>query len=413
MQPPEGPLPATERIATLDIVRGFALLGILIMNMPVFTNSLFIEADSSHLWTRPVDRVAEVTRDMLFSGKFNSMFSLLFGIGFTIQFARMRELAPGDATRLYTRRLFVLLTLGLLHAVVFWTGDVLHVYAVLGLALLVLRRASNRMIVGLIVLCLLYPVISGLARLLLTTPEITARLVSEAKAFEASNNLAYGSGSFFDAASEHAREFAYFYGNLWPAWGMFSFYVQMATTMLIGLLVGRNNWVRAIPELLPWVRRLQWWALGIGIVCSLAFGAIFQIDRAPEPTPLKVLGSIAYVLSRLALMLFYVLTIVRLAQLPAWQKRFAPMAAAGRAPLSNYLLQTAVCTTLFYGWGLGWWGHVGPAAQLALALAIYFLVQVPLSLLWLRRFDCGPLEYAWRVLTYGRRLPKHAGAATG
>ncbi|HSS70408.1 MAG TPA: DUF418 domain-containing protein, partial [Casimicrobiaceae bacterium] len=92
------PLPANERIATLDIVRGFALLGILIMNMPGFANSFFIEADGSHLWTSPIDLGAELLRDMLFSGKFNSMFSLLFGIGFTIQLGRLSAREPERAT---------------------------------------------------------------------------------------------------------------------------------------------------------------------------------------------------------------------------------------------------------------------------------------------------------------------------
>jgi uncharacterized protein len=109
-------------------------------------------------------------------------------------------------------------------------------------------------------------------------------------------------------------------------------------------------------------------------------------------------------------MSFYVLTIVRLAQIPAWQRRFAPVAAAGRAPLSNYLMQTLICTTFFYGWGFGWWGKVGPAMQLALAAAIFFLIQVPLSVAWFRRFRYGPLEYAWRVLTYGPRLDQSAAA---
>jgi uncharacterized protein len=408
----DGPVPVAERIATLDIVRGFALLGILIMNMPGFANSFFIEADGSHLWTNPIDRAAELARDMLFSGKFNSMFSLLFGIGFTIQFARMRANAPERATLLYTRRLLVLLALGLLHATVFWTGDVLHIYAALGLVLLlVLRHASNRTIAILIGLCLVYPAVSGVLRLLVTTPEITAQMVAEAKAFEASNNLAYGSGSFLDAAREHTHEFAFFYSSVRHVWGTFGFYVQMATTMLIGFLIGRNDWVRRIPELMPWIRRLQWSALALGLVCSLTFGAIFEIDRVPGPSALKVLGSIAYVLSRLGLMSFYVLTIVRLAQLPAWQRRFQPMADAGRMPLTNYLMQTLICTTLFYGWGFGWWGSVGPALQLALAFAIFFLIQVPLSRYWLRHFEYGPLEYAWRVLTYGRLVPKRRPAA--
>jgi len=82
-------------------------------------------------------------------------------------------------------------------------------------------------------------------------------------------------------------------------------------------------------------------------------------------------------------------------------------------PLTNYLMQTAICTTIFYGWGFGYWGSAGPALQLALAPAIFFLVQVPLSVLWLRHFEYGPLEYAWRVLTYGRMRFKPVTAAAG
>ena len=90
-------LPTSQRIPTLDIVRGFALLGILIMNMPGFSSSFFAEADGSHLWPGAVDQFAEELRNLLFSGKFNSMFSLLFGIGFTIQFERMKKLDPQHA----------------------------------------------------------------------------------------------------------------------------------------------------------------------------------------------------------------------------------------------------------------------------------------------------------------------------
>lgn len=410
----EASLSPRQRIITLDIVRGFALLGILIMNMPGFATSFWAEADGSHLWNAPLDRAAEVLREMLFSGKFNSMFSLLFGIGFTIQFARMQQLAPDRAVTLYLRRLLVLLALGVLHAAVFWTGDVLHIYAVLGLILLlVLRRASDRLILGLIGLCLLYPVVSGVLRLMVMTPEVTAHLVATAKAMEATNNAAYGHGTFLDAAREHAHEFAYFYSTVWSFWGTFGFYVQMATTMLIGVLIGRHRLAERIPEVLPTIRRVHWWAFFIGIGCALVFGVIFETQRTPGPSPLKVLGSLAYVLCRLSMMIFYVLTIVRLAQLPEWQARFAPIAAAGRMPLTNYLMQTAICTTLFYGWGFGLWGKAGPALQLALAPAIFFLVQVPFSVLWLRRFEYGPLEYAWRVLTYGRERFRPVPAVAG
>ena len=397
-----GSIPVSERIATLDILRGFALLGILIMNMPGFGQSFFAEADGSHLWPGAIDQWAEDVRDMLFSGKFNSMFSLLFGIGFTIQYGRMLERDPARATELYLRRLAVLAVLGLVHATVFWTGDVLHIYAILGLMLVFpLRNASPRVIIALIVACLLYPVISGALRLVIITPDVTAMLVAKSKALEASNNLAYGQGTFVQAAREHRHEFAYFYNNGWSLWGTLGFWVQMALTMLLGLLAGRLRWVQRISELMPQVRRLTWLALAIGLACGAAFMLIFHYNRVPGPSLIKYVGSLCYWTSRPATMIFYVLAIVQLAQIPAWQRRLSPLAAAGRMPLTNYLMQTAICTTLFYGWGFGLWGKVGPAAELALAFVIFFAVQVPWSVWWLSRHDRGPLEVLWARLTYG------------
>ena len=404
-------LPVAQRIPTLDIVRGFALLGILIMNMPGFSSSFFAEADGSHLWPGRLDQFAEEVRDLLFSGKFNSMFSLLFGIGFTIQFERMKKLDPQHATGLYLRRLLVLGAFGLVHAMVFWTGDVLHVYALLGLVLLFgLQRVSDRTLVILIGGCLLYPAVSGALRLLVVTPDVTAMLVARAKTFEISNNAAYGHGSFAAAAIEHTREFTSFYANGWALWGYFGFYVQMAMTMLIGVLAGRRQWPRRIPELLPRIPPIQWGALAIGITCGAAFTVIFALHRVPGPSPIKLLGGICYWTSRLALMIFYVLSIVRIAQTSAGLRALAPLAACGRMPLTNYLMQTLLCTTLFYGWGVGLWGSVGPAAGIGLALAIYFGIQVPWSVWWLRSHERGPMEALWAWLTYARAKRDRAPA---
>src|SRR5262245_32296905 len=213
-----GPVPASERIQTLDIVRGFALLGILIMNMPIFSTSFFAEADGSHLWAGALDQRAEQIRDMLFSGKFNSMFSLLFGIGFTIQLGRMLERDPEHGASLYVRRLLVLGAFAILHCLL-WTGDVLHIYVVLGFGLLLIRGIPNRAAVALIVLLICYPAISGTVRLLVMTPERVAMLVKDAQALEASNNLAYGHGTFIEAVREHAREWMHLYTDRWELWG--------------------------------------------------------------------------------------------------------------------------------------------------------------------------------------------------
>ena len=405
-------VPASERNPVLDMVRGFALMGILIMNMPGFSSSFFAEADGSHLWPGQADQIAEGLREMLFSGKFNSMFSMLFGIGFTLQFARMQRSDPEHATRIYLRRLLVLAVLGVLHAAVFWGGDVLHVYAILGIVLLFgLRHASDRTLIALMGLCLLYPVISGLLRLFVMTPDLVAARVAIAKGFEAADNATFGHGTFWQAASLHAREFAFMYSDGLAAWGFFGFYVQMALTMLLGLLAGRRRWPDRIAELMPQLRKVHVWALVVGLACGATFTIIFELNRTPGPSPIKLLGGVAYWLSRLGMMIFYVLTIVRLAQHPAWARRFAPIAAAGRMPLTNYLMQTAICTVLFYGWGFGLWGKVGPAAGLVLSLAIFFLIQVPWSLWWLSRHDRGPLETLWSRLTYGRPKARLADAS--
>jgi uncharacterized protein len=407
----EAGLPVGERIATLDILRGFALLGILIMNMPGFSTSFFAEADGSHLWPGAVDQFAESARDMLFSGKFNSMFSLLFGVGFTIQFARMERRDPAGASALYLRRLAVLALIGIAHATLFWPGDVLHIYAMLGLLLVFpLRRARPRTIVLLIVLCALFPVVSGMLRLLVMTPEITAMLVARQQAMEAADNAAYGSGSFLDAARQHALTMKFFYDNGWSLWGTLGFWVQMALTMLIGLLAGRLLWFQRIPELMPQIRRWMWVALGAGLACGAAFTLIFHFNRAPGPSPIKFLGSLCYWISRPAMMIFYVLVIVRLAQDPVWARRLAPLGVAGRMPLTNYLMQTAICTTLFYAWGFGLWGKVGPAWGLVLAFAIFFAIQVPWSIWWLKRHERGPLEALWARVTYGAS-PRRAAVA--
>jgi len=403
----------SERIATLDIIRGFALLGILIMNMPGFSSSFFAEADGSHQWPGQLDQLAESARDMLFSGKFNSMFSLLFGIGFTIQFARMEQKDPSGATGLYLRRLAVLAVLGMIHGAIFWPGDVLHIYAILGLLLVYpLRRASARTIIMLMAMCLVYPVLSGTLRLALMTPEVTAMLVKDSQAMEASDKLAYVNGGFLQAVAENMRVFTHFYSDRWSLWFSLSFWVQMSLTMLLGLLAGRQRWAQRIPELMPRVRRLMWVALVIGLLCGAAFTLIFQFNRTPGPSPVKLLGGLCYWASRPAMMIFYVLAIVRLAQDPRWARRLAPLGAAGRMPLTNYLMQTAICTTIFYGWGFGLWGKVGPAAGLLLAVVIFFAIQVPWSVWWLRRNERGPMETLWARLTYGRREERAAATAS-
>jgi uncharacterized protein len=407
------PLPAADRLPVLDVLRGFALMGILIMNMPGFSYSGWHESDGSHYWPLLWDQRAEQVRDALFSGKFNSLFSVLFGLGFTIQFTRLQHADPSGAHRAYLRRLLVLLVIGLVHACVFWSGDVLHVYALLGIVLLFgLRGVSDRGLLWIMAACIVYPLLSSLLRVAFVSPAFVAERVAIGLAFAQSNDAAFGHGSFWATAWENTRQMAHEYGNLYSLWGTFGWYVSMTLTMLIGVLAGRRRWAQRIPELMPQIRRLTWLMLVLGLGLSATSEVIWQFHREPGPSLIKTFAGLCYNLGRPMVMVFYVLAIVQLFQVTALRPLFRSFELAGRMPLTNYLMQTAICTSLFYGWGFGLWARVGPAWGMVLSLLIFFGLQVPWSLWWLARHERGPVETLWARLTYGRPPPSAAVAGT-
>ena len=399
------PTSTPERIYTLDVIRGFALLGIFIMNMPWFNTSFYAGLDGVRLWPGWWDQWTETAVDVLFSGKFNSMFSMLFAVGFTIQLERLEARDPAHARTIYLRRIFWLFVFGAIHMCVFWDGDVLHVYALLGLLLLGLRRAPYKLLWTLFVLALLFPLLMGVYRYFTFQPAEREHILAMSKIWTASNDAAYGHGSFFEAMREHTREAVYLYTDPYNLRGVARFFSQFLVTLLIGLMLGRAKFFQDAARHLPLVRRAQWWSLGGGLLTGAVFGA-WQATATDfiTPTPWRLLAGTCYILCRVLIMVFYVATIVRAVHHAGWRRRLAPLATAGRMPLTNYLMQTLIASTLFYGWGFGLWGEVGPALDLALAVGIFFLVQVPLSRWWLARYELGPMEWLWRRLSYGRTV---------
>lgn len=395
------PVASEERVFALDVIRGVALLGIFIMNMPGFVASFYSGKVGFHQWPSRLDDGIELFRNIMLGGKFNSMFSFLFGVGFTIQLVRLLERDGARGYVTYVRRLLALLAFGVLHACLLWTGDVLHIYALLGFALLLLCNVSDRIIVALIVLCVLAPPFVSLTRIFLGVPDGFVLAAHEFQRWQTSNNAAYGHGSFFDAAREHTREMAFLYSDRGTVVYVVSFYLQMSTTLLIGVLAGRHRWVQNAAQLMPRMIPWQWSMLVLGLVS----GAVYAYGETSElmlTDSLWTVGtSFAYVLCRLGLVTFYVVTLLRMAVRPQLAGVLKPIATVGRMPLSNYLLQTLMATFIFYGWGLGYWSRGGPAIWFALAVALYLVVQVPLSTLWLTFFKYGPMEYVWRLLTYG------------
>jgi uncharacterized protein len=152
------------------------------------------------------------------------------------------------------------------------------------------------------------------------------------------------------------------------------------------------------------------WGLGLGLPLNLLHAVISETTSRTEPTLLEAVSVTAWAIGAPLLALGYAAGLTVLAQRADWRRRLMPMAAAGRMALSNYLMQSLVCTFIFYGYGLGLFGQIGAAAGLLLTIVIY-AIQLPLSVWWLRRFRFGPAEWLWRTLTYGRRQPfRQAGA---
>ena len=410
----EAPLAATERVAALDALRGVALLGIFIMNMPGFSHSLFGPPTPP---STGVDAGVAVLRDFLFAGKFNLLFGFVFGVGFAMQMTRLRAAEATRAARLeiaprprrpaqvYGRRLAFLFVVGLGHAMLLWSGDVLLIYALLGLALLALRDVSDRVVVALIVACLLFPAFFEVLRPALFAPATETIAAFQYQQLEASNDLAYGRGTFLDAVRETSRVFAWSTGSPLGLYSYLAFCVQMATGILAGFAVGRRGWLGDVSSAARATGLLRP-ALAVALVGNAiaaigpdALAAVVGRDPALFATVL------ARTIGRAALATCYALAVVRLVGggvVPRWLR---PFERAGQMPLTNYLLQTLLATFVFYGWGLGWWGRAGAAAETAVAVALFVLVQLPFSTAWLRRHRAGPLESLWRAFTYSGRRP--------
>ncbi|HVI57953.1 MAG TPA: DUF418 domain-containing protein [Luteimonas sp.] len=391
--PTPGPVPGSQRLDLLDALRGFALAGVLLANLDAFSLYFFLPREAAlALPTAAIDRWLDPANGMLVSGKFITLFSIMFGIGFALQMQRMGE---GGRWR-YLRRLAVLWLIGLLHVSLWW-GDILRWYAVMGLVLLPLARLRPRTLA-----------ILGVA--LVTLPHAPLSLwwpggwplATQEQAFAAA--LATFSGH--DPA-------ALLHGNAWFAhwwtqshWGMA---LAIPGRMLIGAAIGYSGVLSDPAAHARFWNRLLWLALPLGLALVLAtemvdYGWIAPPAAWPGGAAGTMLLRTVNQDAALLLGLGYAALFVKLFADPRWRRRLQPLAPVGRMALSNYLTHSVVGVAVFYGVALGVGPRWGTVAIWAVFLAL-FGAQVALSGWWLARFRFGPAEWLWRSLTYGRRQP--------
>jgi uncharacterized protein len=380
---------AKERIAFFDVLRGVALFGILIVNVFSFG------ADAT-AWTDPLDRTVWTLKHTLFESKFWALYSLLFGMGFYLQ-----SLSPSYTVGRAVRRLLVLMVLGCLHGLLF-EGDILMLYAELGLLLLVLNRLPNYWLVCAgVVLSLSFPLghLFGGDRGDEWPPEDRDEAIEWLEDDLAHSPLSIG--YFADVLDYHRENIPELF---WADWQYPDSGLLVLAFFLCGVYFMRVGWSRLQTLSMPSCFRMaaSCWLAGLllmGVERYLAATMGYQVFGKSTASALWVLfGDMVYLGATL------LLTGAWFVSVWCWTRgdRFIALrtrvASAGRVSLSAYLSQTLIFTTVFYGYGLGKAFQWGPFAVCSFAVMVY-LAQLVVCHWWCQRFRLGPMEWLWRSLT--------------
>jgi uncharacterized protein len=384
------------------------LLGILLVNMQQFNGSFVAIIAGLDKPETALDQLAIWFVDFFAEGKFYSIFALLFGLGLALQHQRA-EAQGAHFGPYWLRRMAVLLVIGLVHAYLIWTGDILILYSLLGALLLLWRNARPRTLLIWTLALLLLPLLINAALWVLVM--LGAQSMGEAAMAEVldeamggyavqavETDRIYATGSYAAVTWQRVSEMNLVFST------MPFFAPNVFAMMMLGLYTGKRRIFENVEMHLPFIRKLWVWGLVIGVIGNFLYVYFGHQASRTTPSPQLLLSLTGQTFGAPALAIFYMASLTLLAQHSDWQRRLAPLSYVGRMALTNYLLQSLVCTLIFYGYGLGLYGKVGAAVTIMLTVSIY-LLQILFSNWWLRRFQFGPMEWLWRTLTYGRKQP--------
>lgn len=358
-------------------------------NVLVFSGLAFLSAEAG---SSGADRVAVFLVHALVDEKFYSLFSLLFGAGFALQMRRAGDRGAAFEA-LFARRMGLLLSIGLAHAILVWPGDILILYALLGFVLLAFRGASDRaLLVGGAAL-LASPVAVYALYLAIGVGDPFAAGPEGPGGILTAILDGYRTGGYADVVASNAL-------LLPAAWLRYALVVRVPKVLgmfLLGAWIVRRGFLDEPGENRPVLARAARWGLAIGLPANLLVAALAERHAHLPASPEGLLQTSLAAVGVPALAFGYAASTVLLANRTRVPAAFAP---AGRLALTNYLGQSVACVAIFYGLGLGLFGRIAPIGAFAIAIAV-FSVQVAASRLWLERFATGPAEWAWRRATYG------------
>ncbi|MEQ4717735.1 DUF418 domain-containing protein [Nonomuraea sp. B19D2] len=382
----------------MDALRGFSLLGILVVNIAFLASGYRMAGMAEPAFQSSLDWSVRWVVTLLVENKFYLLFSFLFGYSFTLQVdSAERQGRPFGP--MFLRRLAGLFLIGLAHAVLLFPGDILTTYAAVGLALLVFRKIRPKTAVVLaVVLTAMLALGFVLLALLAMSGLDTAGTVADTAAEAARSDTALAA-SFWQIVAEHLRKL-----SLIILFRVFFQGPAVLAACLIGLAVGKLGVLRDISAHTGTLLTLQWAGFTIGLA-----GAFVYTVSAWQGTLHKFWGEAVDLVTAPLLAAAYAATFLRL--LPYMPRAARVLAAPGRMALSNYLAQSLICSLIFTGYGLALVDRVSPLLEVLLAVGI-FAVQVVYSRWWLKSHRYGPVEWLLRFLTYWRRpTPSRASEA--
>jgi uncharacterized protein len=425
------PVSAAERFFAVDVLRGFALLGILAMNIVGFGWPAIAYADPFRGGGfEGLNRGVWFGNHLFFEGKMMTIFSMLFGAGLVLMDQRA-EKRGAKIRGIYYRRVLWLLVIGLIHSYLIWWGDILVLYAECGLFLYFFRnlRPWVLIVLGISAMLILVPLVLGFAQTVDYMMAASDRYDAQIQAGEKHRGLDHVLHDFWiddlrdeilpgteKKAKDWEKEMAVHRGSFW---GIVKHRApELLKEQLFGFLIGSGFF--AVSRMLVGMglmklgvfsaqrsRRFYLWMVGLGYGVGLplmVFDAT-ELIRHKFSVVYMIHGGILYNLfGSLVVALGHVGLLMLIIQSGAISWLTTRLAAVGRMALSNYLFDSILCTTLFYGYGFGLFGGINRLGLAAIVLTIW-IFQLLVSPIWLKYFRFGPAEWLWRSLTYWRLQP--------
>ena len=401
------PVSLSERSDILDVLRGLALLGVLLDNVFGFTGWGFLtQANREALSTWPADGIIGLLEQTFINGKFYSLFSLLFGIGFSIILIR-NEQKGINPLKIFYRRLFILLIIGAGHLFLLWEGDILFLYALIGMLLPLFRKCSDKTLLIWAVALIASPILFDIVSVF----------------------FHYKNGNFLEAMAQSIDkktglpiddtygQYLYKDGSGWQEWRnwqasgwlyRYSYILdsnripKVLGMFLLGFYAGRKMIYVNLENYVSIFKLLRRWGFIIGIPSAIAC-TYFEFFGKHIPDAMGLAHTIFYATSVVPLCLAYVSVICLQWLKKKGNTKIKVLAPLGRMALTNYLMQTILGITIYYGVGFGFGGNIGPVIFIPVSLGFYVL-QIIYSTWWLKHFNYGPFEWIWRMLTYGKIL---------